>query len=103
MRVRIQHRTVYQYPAAAAFGPHVVRLRPAPHTRARVLSYNLGVEPSCEFRWQRDPWGNHIARLTFPATSTSREFSLTVDAALDIQPVNPFDFFIDDRCKTMPF
>jgi uncharacterized protein (DUF2126 family) len=103
VRVRIQHRTVYRYPEPAAFGPHIVRLRPAPHTRARLLSYNLAVEPEAEFRWQRDPSNNHIARLTFPAGTKARELSFTVDAALDVSPVNPFDFFIDDRCKVLPF
>lgn len=103
MRVRVKHRTVYGYDREAAFGPHVIRLRPAEHTRARLLSYNLQVEPEGSVRWQYDPWGNRIARVSWPAGTTARELAVTVDCAFDIRPVNPFDFFIDDRCQQVPF
>ncbi|MEM9190526.1 MAG: transglutaminase family protein [Myxococcota bacterium] len=103
MRVRIQHRTSYHYPSPAALGPHTVRLRPAEHAQARLLSYSLTVEPECEVRWQYDPWANRIARLTFEEGSSIEKLTFTVDAAFDIRPVNPFDFFIDDRCEEVPF
>ncbi len=52
-------------------------------------------------RWQQDPAGNHIARVTFEAAGDTRVtvFDLVVEIAVDIQPVNPFDFFIDDRVR----
>jgi uncharacterized protein (DUF2126 family)/transglutaminase-like putative cysteine protease len=103
MRVRIRHETRYRYPRPAALGPQVVRLRPAGHARAAVLAYNLAIEPAAEVRWQHDPWGNRIARLTFPADALTREFVLRVECAVDIRPVNPFDFFVDDRCQRVPF
>jgi len=103
MRVRIQHQTRYGYDGPAAFGPHTIRLRPAHHIRAGLLSYNLSVEPRGELRWQHDPWGNHIARLSYPVGHEASEMVVTVDAAFDIRPVNPFDFFIDERCQQVPF
>ncbi|MCA9580351.1 MAG: transglutaminase family protein [Myxococcales bacterium] len=103
MRVRIKHKTLYRYGEPAALGAHVVRLRPAEHARARLLSYNLGVAPECQVRWQHDPWANRIARLTFLADQRHDFLEVTVDAAFDIRPVNPFDFFVDDRCETVPF
>jgi uncharacterized protein (DUF2126 family) len=103
MRVRIQHQTRYDYDEPAAFGPHLIRLRPAHHARAHLLSYNLTVEPTGELRWQHDPWGNQVVRLTFPEGHRSTSLVLTVDAAFEIRPVNPFDFFVDERCKKVPF
>ncbi|MCO5170868.1 MAG: transglutaminase family protein [Planctomycetes bacterium] len=104
MHLRVRHRTRYAYDRAVALGPHVVRLRPAPHTRAEVTSYDLRVGPdACRVRWQRDPWANRVARVTFPVGATSRELALDVELTLEVRPVNPFDFFLDDRCRTLPW
>jgi uncharacterized protein (DUF2126 family)/transglutaminase-like putative cysteine protease len=103
MRVRIRHETRYRYDEPALLGPQLVRLRPAEHARARVLSYALHFAPKGEVRWQQDPWGNRVARLTMRAGEALREFAVTVDLAVDVQPVNPFDFFVDDRCREVPF
>ena len=102
MRIRIRHHTEYRYPEPAALGPHYVRLRPAEHTRARLLAYNLTIGPEHEIRWQQDPWGNRIARVTFDEETRARALSVTVDASFDIRPVNPFDFFVDGRCEDLP-
>ncbi|WP_428268024.1 DUF2126 domain-containing protein [Haliangium sp.] len=103
MRVRIKHETEYRFDTPAALGPHLVRLRPAGHTRTQVLSYNLAVAPACELRWQYDPWSNRVARLTFDKDEPISGLRLTVDAAFDIRPLNPFDFYVDDRCEAVPF
>ena len=103
MRVSIQHRSRYRYPSPALLGPHVIRLRPADHARARIESYTLAIAPEHRLHWQRDPHGNHVARATFKAGQTTRELDITVELAVDIRPINPFDFFVDDRAKTVPF
>ncbi|CAN5920384.1 transglutaminase family protein [soil metagenome] len=103
MRVLIQHRSRYVYPRPALLGPQVIRLRPADHTRARIESYTLAIEPEHHVRWQRDPHGNRVARVTFKAGQRVTSLELTVELAVDIRPVNPFDFFLDDRVKQVPF
>jgi uncharacterized protein (DUF2126 family) len=105
VRILVQHRSVYRYPHSAALGPQTVRLRPADHARTRVESYRLAVEPADSHRvhWQRDPHGNHVARISFKAGARTEVLELAVELALDVQPVNPFDFFVDDRCRAMPF
>lgn len=43
-------------------GPQLIRVRPADHTRARIESYQLLVEPEHRLHWVRDPSGNRVAR-----------------------------------------
>jgi uncharacterized protein (DUF2126 family)/transglutaminase-like putative cysteine protease len=78
-------------------------LRPADHARARIESYRLDVTPDHRVHWQRDPHGNRIARVTFKSGQEIEELGIVVEIAVDINPVNPFDFFVDDRAKKLPF
>jgi uncharacterized protein (DUF2126 family)/transglutaminase-like putative cysteine protease len=103
VRVLIQHRSRYLYPRPALLGPHVVRLKPADHVRARIESYSLAIEPEHRLRWQRDPHNNHVARVTFKRDEPVERLELVVELAVDVRPVNPFDFFVDERAETLPF
>jgi uncharacterized protein (DUF2126 family) len=103
MRLLVQHRSLYRYSAPAALGPHTIRLRPATHARASVESYSLTISPEHTLRWQQDPYGNHVARVTFRSGTRVAALDVLVELAVDVRPVNPFDFFIDDRCETVPF
>lgn len=103
MRLLLQHESLYSYPTPASLGPHELRLRPAQHARARIESYSLTVTEPGELRWLQDPFGNHVARLAFRKGTRLPELRLLVEMAVDIRPVNPFDFFVDDRCQEVPF
>ena len=81
----------------------MIRLRPADHTRAVIEHYQLVVEPEHRLHWQRDPHGNRVARVTFKDGQTTEALDILVELAVDIRPINPFDFFIDERVKQLPF
>jgi uncharacterized protein (DUF2126 family)/transglutaminase-like putative cysteine protease len=99
----LQHRSRYEYPRPASLGPHTVRLRPATHAHAKVETYALHVDPPCEVRWQLDPANNHVARLTFGPRERVSWLDVLVELAVDVRPVNPFDFAVDPDCEKAPF
>jgi uncharacterized protein (DUF2126 family)/transglutaminase-like putative cysteine protease len=103
LRILLQHRSTYRYPVPAALGPHTIRLRPAAHARAAIEHYALKLPDGAAVRWQQDPVGNHIAHVSFAKGIRLPALEVLVELALDIRPVNPFDFFIDERCETVPF
>jgi transglutaminase-like putative cysteine protease len=102
IHVALNHVTHYQYDRRVTLSPQVVRLRPAPHSRTRILSYSLKVEPAGHFiNWQQDPFANYVARLVFP--EKTREFKVTVDVVAEMAVFNPFDFFLEPEAEQFPF
>ena len=102
IHVALNHVTHYRYDRPVQLGPQVVRLRPAPHSRTRILSYSMRVLPGDHFvNWQQDPQSNYLARLVFPEKTT--EFRIEVDVVAEMSVLNPFDFFLEPRAEKVPF
>jgi uncharacterized protein (DUF2126 family) len=102
IHVALNHVTHYRYDRRVALSPQIVRLRPAPHCRTRILSYSLRIEPAKHFiNWQQDPQSNYMARLVFP--EQTREFRVEVDLVAEMAVLNPFDFFLAPYAEEVPF
>jgi transglutaminase-like putative cysteine protease len=101
IHVALHHVTHYTYDRPVQLGPQVIRLRPAPHSRSRILSYSLQVEPAEHFiNWQQDAFANYQARLVFP--KKTRTFKVTVDVVTEMAVFNPFDFFLEPSAEEVP-
>jgi uncharacterized protein (DUF2126 family)/transglutaminase-like putative cysteine protease len=103
VRLLVQHRSHYRYPEPALLGTHTLRLHPASHAKATIETYRLACEQAERIRWTLDPHGNRVAQLSFAWPERIRELDILVEMAVEIRPVNPFDFFVDHRVDELGF
>ncbi len=102
IHVGIKHVTCYRYDRPVALSPHVMRLRPAPHTRTPIHDYQFEVSPgNHRLYWQQDPFGNTVARVIFP--ERVEELKVAVKLVAEMTVINPFDFFVEKYAENYPF
>lgn len=102
IKIAINHDTYYRYDKPVILSPHVFRLRPAVHSRTKILGYSLKIKPEKHFiNWQQDPFGNFLARVVFPEPTT--ELAVNVEVIAELSVINPFDFFLEEYANEFPF
>lgn len=102
LKVVLSHKTHYKFDKPINLSPHVIRLRPAPHSRTPIEAYSLNIKPEDHFiNWQQDPFGNYLARIVFPEKTT--ELSIDVEVKAELVSINPFDFFVEEYATNFPF
>jgi uncharacterized protein (DUF2126 family) len=102
IHVALNHVTHYRYDRRVSLGPQLIRLRPAPHSRTRILSYSQRITPGEHFiNWQQDPEANYLARVVVP--DKTAELRIEIDLTAEMAVLNPFDFFLDEYAGHFPF
>lgn len=102
IQVAVHHKTVYKFDQFINVFPHVIRLRPAAHSRTPIHAYSLTIGATNYFiNWQQDVFGNYLARLVFP--ERINELSIEVNLIADMVSINPFDFFVEEYATQYPF
>ena len=101
IHVALNHVTHYRYDRPVTSAPQVVRLRPAPHCRTRILSLFAARSSRRKhfINWQQDPQANYLARLVFP--EKTRELRVEVDLVAEMAVLNPFDFFLEPQRRAV--
>jgi len=102
LKVVLSHKTHYEFDKPINLSPHIIRLRPAPHSRTPIEAYSLKIKPDNHFiNWQQDPFGNYLARIVFPEKTT--ELSIDVEVLAELVSINPFDYFVEESAEQFPF
>jgi len=102
IKAGIYHLTHYKYDNPVRLGPQIIRLKPAAHSKTKVISHSLKVSPENHFvNLQQDPYGNYLARYVFP--DPVAELKIEVDLVADMTVYNPFDFFVEEEAEHWPF
>lgn len=102
IQVALHHLTHYKFDRPVSLSPHIIRLRPAPHSRTPIESYSLNISPGNHFiNWQQDPFGNYLARIVFPEKAD--HLKIEVEVLANLYVINPFDFFLQDDAEHYPF
>lgn len=102
IKASIYHLTHYTYDRPVRLSPQIIRLKPAAHSKTKVISHSLKVSPANHFvNLQQDPYGNYLARYVFPDPVS--ELKIEVDLVADMTVYNPFDFFVEEEAEHWPF
>jgi transglutaminase-like putative cysteine protease len=100
-RIKIVHKTAYQYNEPVKFGPHRLMMRPREGHDVHIVTSRLDVEPVATTRWLRDIYNNSIAILTF--ADSSQKLSIVGEVEVDLSDDNPIECLIEPDARLFPF
>ncbi len=101
MKIRIQHRTTYNYSEPVSFGQHKIMIRPREGHDLHIESSVLEIAPAHAIHWMRDVNGNSIAKIDF--TESASQLMIYSELILQHYDSNPLDFILDASAVSYPF
>jgi transglutaminase-like putative cysteine protease len=101
MKIRIQHRTTYNYSQPVSFGQHKIMIRPREGHDVHIESSVLEISPAHTIRWMRDVDGNSIAKVDF--NQMASQLSFYSEIVLQQYDVNPLDVILEESAVNYPF
>jgi len=101
MKIRIQHRTTYNYSEPVSFGQHKIMIRPREGHDLHIESSILKITPAHAIHWMRDVNGNSIARVDF--NESASQLIIYGELILQHYDSNPLDFILDESAVNYPF
>jgi transglutaminase-like putative cysteine protease len=101
MKLRIQHRTTYNYSEPVSFGQHKIMVRPREGHDLHIESSVLEITPAHKIHWMRDVNGNSIAEIDF--TEPGSRLMVYSELILQHYDSNPLDFILEESAAHYPF
>jgi transglutaminase-like putative cysteine protease len=100
-RLRIVHRTRYEFPESVRLGPHRLLLRPREGHELHIESSLLETSPIANVHWLRDIYDNSVAIANFALPASE----LIIDSEVVVQHFDeaPLDFVVADEAVNYPF
>lgn len=100
-RLKILHRTYYNFSGTVRLGPHRLLLRPREGPELRIEFSQLETSPPARIRWLRDAYDNSVAIASFEDATTQLEVSSEV--IVQHYDEAPLDFLVADYAVNYPF
>ena len=101
MKIRIRHRTTYNYNQPVKIGPHKIMIRPREGHDVHIESSVLEITPAHTIRWMRDVNGNSLAKVNF--NQMTSQLSFYSEVVLQQYDMNPLDFILEESAVYYPF
>jgi transglutaminase-like putative cysteine protease len=100
-RLKILHRTYYNFLGTVQLQPHRLLLRPREGAGLHLESWRLDVEPAAQIRWLRDAYDNSVAIATFDTPAT--QLSIVSECVVQQFDETPLDFLVEESAVNYPF
>ncbi len=100
-RLKILHRTYYNFRGAVQLQPHRLLLRPREGPGLHIELSKLDISPAAQIRWLRDAYDNSVAIATFASPTT--QLAITSECIVQQFDEAPLDFLVADFALDFPF
>jgi len=100
-RLKILHRTYYNFRNLVQLQPHRLLLRPREGPGLQIESWKLDIAPAAHIRWLRDAYDNSVAIATFD--SPASHLGIVSECVVQQFDETPLDFLVADFAVNYPF
>jgi transglutaminase-like putative cysteine protease len=100
-RLKIVHRTYYNFAGTVQLAPHRLLLRPREGHSVHIESSTLKTTPTATLHWLRDAYDNSVAIADFDTPATQ----LVIESEVIVQHYDemPLDFMVAEHALYYPF
>jgi transglutaminase-like putative cysteine protease len=100
-RLKILHRTYYNFRGFVQLQPHRLLLRPREGPGLHIEDAKLDIAPAAQIRWLRDAYDNSVAVATFVAPTA--HLAIVSECVVQQFDEAPLDFLVADFAVNYPF
>jgi transglutaminase-like putative cysteine protease len=100
-RLKILHRTYYNFSGPVQLEAHRLLLRPREGPTLHIESSKLDIAPAAQIRWLRDAYDNSVAIATFG--SPTAHLAIVSECVVQQFDETPLDFLVADFAVNYPF